>query len=69
VWSLVGAAIKQDSVSTRPFRRANVEYVIAMSPAVQDELLAVFKRAEFERSMSLAGRDQLSPRIPWCASV
>ena len=55
--SLVGAAIKQDSVPAQALRRARAEDVIAISTAVVEELQDVFDRPKFARSMSAARRD------------
>jgi predicted nucleic acid-binding protein len=59
VSSLVGAAIKQDSVPAQALRRARAEDVVAISSAVEDALLDVFKRPKFVRSMSVARRDHV----------
>jgi hypothetical protein len=55
----VGAAIKRDSVPERALLRARAEDVIALSAAVEAEIVEVFSRPKFIGSMTGTRRDHV----------
>ena len=55
----MGAAIKRDSVPERALLRVRAEDVIALSPAVEAEIVEVFSRPKFAGSMTSARRDHV----------
>ena len=55
----MGAAIKQDSVPERALLRARAEDVIALSAAVEAEIVEVFSRPKFIGSMTSTQRDHV----------
>jgi hypothetical protein len=55
----VGATIKRDSVPERALLRARAEDVIALSAAVEAEIVEVFSRPKFIGSMTGTRRDHV----------
>jgi putative PIN family toxin of toxin-antitoxin system len=55
----VGAAIKEDSVPERALLKARSQDVIALSSAVEVEIMKVLHRPKFARSMTAARRDRV----------
>lgn len=55
----MGAAIKRDSVPERALPRARAEDVIALSAAVEAEIVEVFSRPKFIGSMTSMRRDHV----------
>ena len=57
--SLVGAALKADSVPERALLRAEATDVFALSPAIYAEIAEVFSRPKFVRIMPAARRERI----------
>ncbi|MGA9865219.1 MAG: putative toxin-antitoxin system toxin component, PIN family [Acetobacteraceae bacterium] len=55
--TLVGAALKEDSIPERALLRAEETDVFALSSAVEAEIATVLSRPKFARSISLARRE------------
>ena len=57
--SVIGAALKQDSIPERALLLARSQETICLSPAVESEIREVLRRPKFRKYISEASRDRI----------